>query len=729
MAGDGRLPILAPLELWGGHECTVNRVGDSFFDQSIASRHDGRADDIDRFASLGISRLRYPVLWERTSPVSPEITDWTLSDGPLRRLRELNVSPIVGLLHHGSGPAYTDLLSEDFAPGLAKHAESVAQRYPWVADWTPVNEPLTTARFSALYGHWHPHSNDEAAFWRAFLNELDAVRLSMRAVRRINAGAHLIQTEDLGKTFSTDPMAGQAAFDNLRRWSTWDFLCGRVTPDHPLWQRLDRFGLGDRVKAIADAPCPPDIIGVNHYLTSDRFLDHRITRYPNEKRGRNWYGAVADLEAVRVLAPRQGGLANALREVWTRYRTPVAITEVHNGCTREEQMRWMAEAWSTAEALRAEQMDIRAVTAWSLLGSFDWNSLLTRSDLSYECGVFDVRSNPPRPTAMVPLLQDLAWGKGERHPVLANSGWWHRDQRLQYRGVTLSAAIGAVPAFSSRSSAPLLIAGATGTLGRAFAHECERRSIDYLLTDRTQLPLNNGEVIDRLLSEVRPWAVINAAGWVKVDEAESSDAECLKANRDGCLTLAQCCAAHDIPFTTFSSDLVFSGDAGRAYIEPDEAFPLNVYGRSKAEADGELLSANSSVLVIRTAAFFSARDTHNFAMQLVDTLRAAETFFAADCKVSPTFVPDLVSTTLDLIIDKEVGLWHLANEGGATWAEFARDVAVAVGLPPALVTEVPLARMPWRARRPICSSLSTVRGQILPTLERAIWTFAAELKR
>jgi hypothetical protein len=61
-------------------------------------------------------------------------------------------------VHHGSGPRHTDLLDPAFATGLADYAGAVAARYPWVTDWTPVNEPLTTARFAALYGFWYPHA-------------------------------------------------------------------------------------------------------------------------------------------------------------------------------------------------------------------------------------------------------------------------------------------------------------------------------------------------------------------------------------------------------------------------------------------------------------------------------------------------------------------------------------------------------------------------------------------
>ena len=137
------------LELWGGHECTVNRLGDAFMDQTVLSGHHERLSDLDLFASLGVKALRYPVLWERTA-VAPGEYDWRWSDERLGRLAELNIRPIVGLVHHGSGPAWTNLLDDNFAPGLAEFARAAAERYLWVTDWTPVNEPLTTARFSAL---------------------------------------------------------------------------------------------------------------------------------------------------------------------------------------------------------------------------------------------------------------------------------------------------------------------------------------------------------------------------------------------------------------------------------------------------------------------------------------------------------------------------------------------------------------------------------------------------
>lgn len=172
-----------PLEVWAGVECTVNRVGEEYFDQLERNGHVTRLEDLDLFAQLGIKAMRYPVLWERIAPNGLENADWSWADVRLRRLKELGIRPIAGLVHHGSGPRDTSLVDLEFPEKLASYARAVAERYPWVTHYTPVNEPLTTARFSGLYGHWYPHGRDELTFARALLNQCRGVALSMQAIR------------------------------------------------------------------------------------------------------------------------------------------------------------------------------------------------------------------------------------------------------------------------------------------------------------------------------------------------------------------------------------------------------------------------------------------------------------------------------------------------------------------------------------------------------------------
>ena len=721
----------APLALWGGHECTVNRVGDRFSDQTFRTGHETRPEDLDRFAELGLKTLRYPVLWERTAPDSPDVRDWRWTDERLHRMRGLGVALIAGLVHHGSGPRYTHLLDDGFAPGLADHARAAAERYPWIEAWTPVNEPLTTARFSALYGHWYPHARDEYAFHVALLNEVDATRLSMRAVRAVNPAARLVQTEDMGHVFATDPLADQAAFENERRWLSFDLLCGRVAPGHRFFARLEGMGLGDRLRAIADDPCPPDVMGLNYYLSSERMLDHRIDWYPSASRGGNYETPYADVEAVRAVAPGPLGVERLLELAWERYGRTLAVTERHLGCTRDEQMRWLQEGWDAAGRLRARGVDVEAVTVWSLLGAVDWNSLLTRDAGSYEPGVFDIRSGEPRPTALAGLVRRLATGEGEPHPAQAGPGWWGRDIRLAHAPTWCAQTAPVLRDWSPPADAPrpVLVTGATGTLGRAVARALQHRGHAYVLTDRAQLDVTDAAAVAGLIDAVRPWAVVNAAGYVRVDEAERDPVACLAANATAVTILARACAARDLPFLAFSSDLVFDGSKRGAYDEADAPAPLNVYGQSKAEAERAVREAGGRGLIVRTSAFFSNLDTHNFAHAVSHALAAGRDFrAAADQAVSPTFVPDMVDAALDLLIDGETGVRHLANRGCVSWAAFAVRLAAALGLDAALVRPVEGATLGHAARRPPRVELTSAFGALMPTLDDAVNRYAAAVR-
>jgi dTDP-4-dehydrorhamnose reductase len=714
-------------ELWAGVECTVNRVGDNYSDQLERSGHALRIKDLERLAELGVRRLRYPVLWERTAPKDLDSFDWTWPDERLRVLQRLGLTPIVGSIHHGSGPRYTNLLDPEFPEKLARYAGTVAERYPWVTEYTPVNEPLTTARFSCLYGHWYPNKREPLLFARAFLNQCRGTILAMRAIRAVNPAARLVQTEDLGKTFSPPTLAYQAEFENERRWLTFDLLCGRLVPHTAMWEYFRWLGVkASELQWFLDNQITPDLLGVNHYITSERFLDERTSRYPANTHGSNGRHFYADVEAVRVCATGVAGPREILREAWERYRLPLAVTEVHLGCTREEQLRWFKEIWDAAVELRTQHVDVRAVTAWAAFGMFDWNTLLTSESGYYEPGVFDLRSPAPRPTALSTMIRTLASGNEFDHPVLDTPGWWHRLERLIYQPVSHQHE--RAPSPSSRSlkstSGPsrcLLITGATGTLGQAFARICTIRGLAYQLLRRDQLDIADPDSVARALEQYEPWTIINAAGYVRVDDAERDKERCMRENVIGPVCLAKECERQKLPLVTFSSDLVFDGVKQELYIESDSCSPLNVYGKSKAEAELRVLEQFSKALVIRTSAFFGPWDRFNFVRAVLETLMKGRPFFAAsDITVSPTYVPDLVNSTLDLLIDGEHGIWHLANSGCVTWAEFAQRAAKQGGWDPAGVQPRRGRALGFVAPRPSFTALTSERANFMPPFEDAL---------
>ncbi len=413
--------------MWAGIECTVNRVGDRYFDQLVRTGHHARPGDLELLAQLGVRTVRYPVLWERHAPRGLAGADWSWADARLGRLGELGVQPIVGLVHHGSGPAHTSLLDARFPEQLAAYARAVAERYPHVRRFTPINEPLTTARFSALYGHWFPHARDDASFVRALLIQCRAIALAMRAIREVTPGAELVVTEDLGATYATPPLAYQAAFENERRWLSIDLLCGRVGRAHPLRRWLRRASADEAIlDELLGAPCPPSIVGFNYYLTSERWLDHDCRRWPTWSHGGNGRHRYADVHAA--LAGKLQGVEPLLGAAWARFGLPLAVTEVHLGGTRDEQLRWLVEVHDGASRARARGADVRAVTAWSMFGCYDWHALVTREDGVYEPGLYDVRGPRPRPTALARAVRALARGVRPDHPVLASPGSWARRE-------------------------------------------------------------------------------------------------------------------------------------------------------------------------------------------------------------------------------------------------------------------------------------------------------------
>ncbi|HYO97293.1 MAG TPA: family 1 glycosylhydrolase [Polyangiaceae bacterium] len=707
------------IELWGGIECTVNRVGDTFFDQVERTGHAGRLDDLDRLAALGTRALRFPILWERTARSGLGSFDFAWADARMQRLRELGIRPIVGLVHHGSGPRGTSLLEESFVEGLAEFAQAVAERYPWVEDYTPVNEPLTTARFSALYGHWYPHARDSRSFLRALLVQTRAVAASMQAIRSVTPQARLIQTEDFASVFGSPRLKYQVDFENHRKWLSMDLLFGRVTPRHPLYRYLLDQGVdAEQLRKVVEQPCPPDIVGVNYYVTSDRFLDDGVSRYPVSAIGSNGRDQYADVEAVRVRRKGIVGHRAVLLSCWARYKTPLAITEAHLGCTPEEQVRWLNEAWQGARAARAAGADVRAVTLWSVFGAYDWDSLVTKARGHYEPGAFDIRGPRPQPTALAHVAKELAENGQSRHPLLVAPGWWRRPERLVYRP---SAARKATRSASPSQVQPILITGGGGALAEAFRKVCEERGLIAHTLSRAELDIADAASVEAVLGRVEPWLVVNAAGVPWSEEGADQAERCYRANVEGPRLLAHWCRDHGTRLLTFSSALVFDGRKECPYVESDPLSPTTVLGLSHASAERLILDSYSEALVVRSGTIFSAAPS---AGRLWDALRRLQRGEAVPASAelfwSLAFAPDLAHTCLDLAIAHVTGTVHLAHQDAPSIFDFLRDFAHAMSIDPKGL--VPASREQCRisARLPQRATLASVRVPPLASLEAVL---------
>ncbi|WP_207421239.1 family 1 glycosylhydrolase [Desertivirga brevis] len=707
------------VEVWGGIECTINRVNNNYFDQLEYSGHYDRLSDLDLVASLGIKTLRYPVLWEKHERTKGAKINWNFASERLNRLKDHGITPIAGLVHHGSGPEFVNFYDGSFEEGLAKYAKKVAEQFPWLEYFTPVNEPLTTARFCGLYGFWYPHGKTDFDFFKVLLSECKATVMAMQAIRDVIPNAKLIQTEDLGRCHSTPLLQYQADLENERRWLSYELLCGRLTPDKVMWQYMLKAGIQeDELTYFLENNCPPHICGFNYYLTSERYLDEDLKKYPEHFYGGNGTHTYADVHTVLVDLEEETGANVLLKEAWERLGLPLAITECHLHSPREDQMRWFNEMWKTLNQLKTEGVDIRAITAWAIFGLTGWNSLCTKPGGLYEPGVFSLRSGTPRPTALASYIQELCTNNKSEHPVLEGLGWWKRDDRITYNKKHIAQLSSKNPVKTCR---PVLIIGKNGTLGKAFGRTCEDRHIHYKSLSRTELDITRRVEVERVIRELNPWAIINTAGYVKVDEAEDERTSCYNANFKGAVILAETCATLGIKLLTFSSDMVFDGKKAAPYSESDAVSPLNIYGKSKAKAEARILAINPEALIIRTSSFFGPWDDYNFAATTLRDLKDQKKVQAAkDVFISPTYVPDLVDESLNILLDNTNGILHVANSGSISWYEFARKLAVLAGYDDSYIEALPILRMQKKAKRPTNSILKSEKGVELPTLENAL---------
>jgi dTDP-4-dehydrorhamnose reductase len=249
------------------------------------------------------------------------------------------------------------------------------------------------------------------------------------------------------------------------------------------------------------------------------------------------------------------------------------------------------------------------------------------------------------------------------------------------------------------------------------------------LLSRKDMDIADRDSVKAAMEKYQPWAVVNAAGFVKVDDAETNTAQCLRENTVGAAILAS--ASRDIgaTFLTFSTDFVFNGYQQTPYIEHDSAQPLNIYGVSKFLAESRVSNAYPSSIIVRTSSFFGPWDKYNFLAQMIEHLENGKEFnTTADFVVSPTYVPDLVNACLDLIIDKETGLWHIAHPTAITWQEFALRAAEMARLNTGMIRTLKPQQLGFRAQRPSYSALASSKGLLMPTLDSAMDRFLFEFK-
>jgi dTDP-4-dehydrorhamnose reductase len=268
----------------------------------------------------------------------------------------------------------------------------------------------------------------------------------------------------------------------------------------------------------------------------------------------------------------------------------------------------------------------------------------------------------------------------------------------------------------------VLVTGAGGQLGRDLVAAFEQGSTTRFPTtvvaaDHARLDVGQRDAVLTALLELQPDVVVHAAAWTAVDACEADPDRAFRVNALGTRHVAEGCRLVGAHLCYISTDYVFDGRAGRPYLEWDAPNPLSVYGRSKLGGEQE---AGPGATIVRTAWVCGRHGTNVVRTVLRLLAEGAPLRFVCDQLGSPTSSSDLAQAVRRLALERLPGVYHVTNEGQATWYDVARLVVGAAGGDPGAVQPVSSAELdpPRPAPRPRASVLdnAALRLSGLPLL-------------
>jgi len=251
----------------------------------------------------------------------------------------------------------------------------------------------------------------------------------------------------------------------------------------------------------------------------------------------------------------------------------------------------------------------------------------------------------------------------------------------------------------------VLIVGAHGMLGQDLVKVLER-SFEVVALGRDELDISLYNNVKKVLKEVSPQVVINAAGYTDVDACERKSRLAFAVNGEGAKNLARATSVLKAKLVYISTDYVFDGKKETPYSEEDQPNPLNVYGESKLMGERYVQKFADDYLIVRTQWLFGPGG-RNFVDTILDLSQDRERIEVVDDQVgSPTYTLDLSRAILTLLQKDLWGVFHVSNSGSCSWYEFAKEILAQVGRDTVQLVPISSADLTRPARRPLYSVLS-----------------------
>jgi dTDP-4-dehydrorhamnose reductase len=265
-------------------------------------------------------------------------------------------------------------------------------------------------------------------------------------------------------------------------------------------------------------------------------------------------------------------------------------------------------------------------------------------------------------------------------------------------------------------TAPILVTGGGGMLATALG-EVFGDIAD--LVSRADLDITDAIAVQRAVSG--RVAVINAAAYTAVDDAETNEDLAWDVNSRGAMNVADACAESGVRLIHVSTDYVFNGRATGPYSEDAATDPQSAYGRSKLGGELAVRSAHrDGATVVRTSWLYGAGGP-SFVSTMLAKARAGDAVKVVTDQIGqPTWTRDLAER-IRLLLDVAPGTYHATNSGACSWWDLAVAIYEGVGAPTTLVGQTTSDVFVRPAPRPAYSVLGDDAAQSAGLPEMPPW--------
>jgi hypothetical protein len=340
--------------------------------------------DLRLVKDMGLKVLRYGLPYHQIHQGAGRY-DWSFADDVMQEMQRLGITPILDLLHFGVPDWIGNFQNPELPIHFADYCAAVADRYPWVRYYTPVNEIYVTARISAKDGIWNEQMKSDRAFVTAMKHLVAASILGTQRIAQRRPDLVIIQSESAEYIHEACAIQSpEVRLLNSLRFLSLDLLYAVPPNAHVCMYLLDN-GLTREEFDWFMAGEPPgfQVMGNDYYGRNERIMLAD--------------GSVCQGEDVL-------GWYQITREYYDRYRKPVMHTET-NVFDAQKAPCWLWKQWVNILRMRQDGVPVLGFTWYSLTDQIDWDiELAEKRGTVNACGLYDL-DRQPRPVAQA--YQDL----------------------------------------------------------------------------------------------------------------------------------------------------------------------------------------------------------------------------------------------------------------------------------------------------------------------------------